>query len=426
MKAGALRRLSVNRLALALACLAPLALAPCVAADPDPIPADFPAAPGLLKSADGATWVVGGDSLDRMLLLDWVEDVSTRVERLTGLPRTRQGRGLGVVLMDDDPAALPAVESLQYLVDGRLEQRLRLTHGSVFPRDTLETELCRLLGWGYVVDHAAGAAPRDALGVWVAETVPAGVPDALALGMRGALTPETRAAASDLLYREWTRGRLPPLATYLRAAGACAVGPPEPGLRMEEAYAIMLVNWITTAPTRAERWACVFARLASGGGLGPDVLIECLSGEGARVADLEERWDAWILAQPRRILAPGVTRPMDWALLRAELEIPRGQQGLPNDPDLPPRLALEALAAYRGAAWMPRVAQAKALRLRTLALGRGEDLHAVVDPLCEYLDLLTRGARPRRLQAAWAAAAAALDVWDAQGEPAYPSGHPYD
>lgn len=362
--------------------------------------------PPVVRNASGDIWVGGGSSREQLVVLRWAQDLILRVEALTGITRTTHDRTLGITIGDRTPEAPASADALQAHIDGRIEQRLRISGLATLEPRVLDVALCGLLVWGYVLDHGDGLGSLTNVGAWVATDVPAAVPGWFILGVSGNLFPDGRAGSSERIWQAWRQGHLPSLATFLRNPDTSlppdAIGATNaPSLAQD--YATLVVEWLAAQAPRAHRFDRLFARLASGGALSPEWLAADMA-DGQGVADLEERWDRWMLTQPRRILAPGTTRAADVRRLQAELMLTRGHQGVPDEAALPLRFPISDLAAHAGARWIPNVANARILKLRTLALGRGPEFQQTVEAWCRYLEAMARGARPRRVTPLLAAA----------------------
>lgn len=408
-------------LASALAIFSPLPAAR--ADDTSPVPAQvaFPEWPTLARTATRGAWVVATNSLLKLRLLRWADDRMDRIERLTGIARNSDGRTLRIVQRPPAPGA-PAASVSQRLEYGLVAQTLMVRGTDDFDRQAADAGLCQLLVYGYVLDHWTKAATGRDYAEWVACGVPERVPTWLWRGLAGCLDSSSRADSSDQLLAAWREGQLCPLVGFLRAGGRL-VAASDADVAMESplqrAYETMLVSWLLNQPAPDTRLDMLCARLAAGERITPEALVENIQGSGS-VVDLEERWDAWILAQGRMIYAPGETRALDVVRLRAELILDRNLLGIPEASGFPARGTMRDLLPARDAPWIPTVVSIKSLRLHTLALGKDEAFQDICEAYCAYLAALAERKKERRLERLWTAAEESWRTYQAApgGQPA--------
>lgn len=381
----------------------------------------------MVKNATGDLSILADNGPAKITLLRWAADDLSRLVRLTGIQRVQDGRRLRLILVNAGTSTnAPSAWTLESRdgVDeaGLLVQSLFIPDYPALLRDfgplrsdlslsrspgrvAADQALCRLLIHGYIVDHRDSGLAGTAYASWVRDRVPGVTPAWLWRGLDGCLDPGARAAASDALCDEWESGRLIPLVTFLRNGGSIAgpgAAPASPEL--QSAFEVMLMAWLLSLPQPDQRLDCLFARLAQERALDSQMFMPCIP-DCASAADLEERWDAWLLSQKRMIYRPGVTGERDVARLREELLLRRGAPGIPSSAELfPERGGFRELLAFRKAPWVPTLAGAKTIRLRTLALGRGETYQAAVGAYCDFLGALGRRARLRKLEALLGAA----------------------
>lgn len=381
-------------------------------------PPTFSPLPMRIQSTDGSIRVFAPKTLDRLGLLRWAEDSLARTEKLTGIARTRPGRILRIVV---EPGGRGGRDEIGAAVSQHREgngvvQVVRLDGVDGLERTVFDAALCQVAVWGYVVDQWEGVRAGHDEARWIATQIPEATPAWLWQGLCGCLQPARRAEAADLLRRTWDHGRLEPLVPFLRRGGA-----PDPNAEpaLGAAYATTLVGWLMELPQRDARFDRLFAAIAAGDPLTPELLAETLP-DCESVVDLEDQWDRWLLAQDRRIYTPGVTRASDVVRLREELTLVRGVLGVPNRDPIPVQFDARALIAWRREPWVWAFGNAKALRLRTLALGRDDDFRHVVDAYSAYFDGLAARKRARALRGLLDAADAALAAYEA----AQPAGPP--
>ncbi len=383
-------------------------------------PPVFSPLPMRIQSVDGSIRVYASQTLDRLGLLRWAEESLARSEKLTGITRTRPGRVLRIAVEAGGGGREVGAAVSQHREGDGVVQVLRLDGVDGLERLVFDEALCQVAVWGYVLDQWEGVREGRDEDRWVSEQIPAATPTWLWQGLAGCLQPARRAEAADLVRRAWDHGRLEPLVPYLRRNGIpdpTAMGSGDPARRA--AYATMLVGWLLELPERDARWDRLCGAIAAGDALTPEFLAATLPA-CATVVDLEDQWDRWLLAQERRIYTPGVTRASDLGRLREELILVRGVLGVPNRDPIPVQFGARELMAWRREAWVWAFGNAKALRLRTLALGRDDAFRHVVDSYAAYFDGLAAKARARTLRRLLATAEVAMADYEA----AQPAGPP--
>ena len=357
--------------------------------------------PSVARDTNRRVWVASTNNADKLVMLRWADDRIGRMERLTNIPRGSVGPTLRISLLPAQPG-VPEVSTEQQLESGEVVQRLVLRgNGGLPERAAVDEALCRLLIYGYVLDHWDSVSAGRDVGRWVQRDVPAAVPTWIWRGLAGCLEPSTRAASSDRVVAAWHTGQLVPLVGFLRAGGRIVPlglnAADAAGEDLLRAYETMAMLWLLGQPEPASRLDTLFAALAAGESITPNFLAATMP-DVDTVVDLEEQWDAWILAQGRIIYRPGQTRPADIIRLGDELALTRGLDGIPSGAEFPASGTMRDLLAHRDAPWIPTFASAKTLRLRTLALGRDAMFQNVVERYCAYLKALGERRNVKRLE----------------------------
>ena len=170
------------------------------------------------------------------------------------------------------------------------------------------------------------------------------------------------------------------------------------------------MTWVLSQPEKGECLRRVFERVAAGDPLSAQWFVPFVPG-CATVADLDEQWDRWILQQKRVVYDPGLVMSDVIRQIEAQLTLYPGDSGIPLSTNLNERIEIRDLVARRKETWIAGVAQDRAMRLRVLSAGRGQELRDVVEAYCEFFEALGKNrTRVKTLEDLLAKAQSDLDL----------------
>lgn len=334
----------------------------------------------VLRGAEGRLSVVGRDSGTNLMIVRWVEDVMTRLERFTGLdlPFDRD-RPFAVLVLErpSDSAARNEGGGFKVDVPGwRVVVHLPWTHRGLED----DAALCGALLDAWVAGARGDAPPWD-------ELRPEGsrVPRWFALGLTQALLPETRADGIDAVLWRWWNGTLPTLPSFLAS-------PPTAADAADGCIGVGLALWIGNSPRRQDIFRALWAAWATDTA---DVTwwAARMAGGDSPVG-LDEAWEEWLLEQARTVRSPGKTTELDARRLIDGLLIYPSLYGIPfgRTPYRP--VPWRDLIARRHEPWALDFCRRKSAALRVLGAGRGDGPERVIDAYGAFLNALAAGHNP--------------------------------
>ncbi len=341
------------------------------------------------RSISGHFIVTGTNRLENVALASWCEEVTDRVESVTGFSLPFNNRTVHLNVSAEN-AALPEVLYVQVVRRGN--QWFHLVYledyDVAYSSEGLQ-RLCASLLAAYV-------------GVSLNATEPA-FPPWLVKGVEQNLWPKVRAENIEKVLALWRSGGL---ISFWDILGD---GSPVPPDRLDDpqrlaAYGVF-VHWLTDLPTRQKRFQALFKQLSAGQPLTMEKLTLLVSEGGELRAD--EAWERWLIQQEHVVYALGMvsTRLIDQ--LRSELLIYPGVCGIPLSVELPKGSLLAQLVPLRKEDWIASFVRQKRSRLDLLAAGRSESFRSIIVRLGQFLSNLEKGASGavllRRLEAVNAA-----------------------
>ena len=342
---------------------------------------------GVQRSACGRFVVLGQNRLENAKLLGWAQEFTGKFERATGIKMPSNRWRLRILIEDAGVDELPAVTASTRHTEGWTTQQLNVRHSYQLEMGEAAERLTRLLLQASVL-HGAGKEnpivrplrPEDV----------AAVPHWLSRGLAHSFYADLRARDSDEGVDRWERGKLPPLAGFLRVATRYrrAADSPMSGL---------MVGWMLSQRGSRADLRRLLARLGEHRTCPPEWLL-MLFGNCRSVMDLESAWDGWILAQRRVVHQPGVVTLRVVRELERERLLYGGDSGIPFKGRLGYRTTMHELIESRGEPWLQDVARLKGLKLRQLGVGRGEEVAEVVDRYCKFLAAVARGGKESDLR----------------------------
>lgn len=259
---------------------------------------------------------------------------------------------------------------------GRPRERIEVPDPEHADLNALRCALARIFAedWEYSV------APADA------QAAPASAPDWFLYGLARHIGNTTRGEDFDLVYAQWSRGRLPPVSEWLAAE-------PRPALS-HPAVAAVLAAWILDRPGKPV--AELLRGLAAGHPWSGEQAVRALRG-GDDPGGLNESWDAWLTAGARAVRQLGVTPPAVVARFRSQLLVYPADTGAPVPQSWRGRTLSECVDAAPDAS-MRDAARNRAMRIRLFAAGRDATLRRVADAYGVVLDGIAAGVAPEKLR----------------------------
>lgn len=259
---------------------------------------------------------------------------------------------------------------------GRPRERIEVPDPEHADLNALRVALAQVLA----AEWEGSVAPPDG------KTAPAAAPDWFLSGLARHIGNTTRGEDFDLVYAQWSRGRLPPVSELLAAE-------PRPALS-HPALAAVLAAWILERPGRPV--AELLRGLAAGNAWSAEHAVRVLRGSDDP-AGLNESWDAWLTAGARAVRQLGVTPPAVVALFRSQLLVYPADTGAPVSESWRGRTLTECIDAAPDGS-MRDAARAQAMRIRLFAAGRDATLRRVADAYCAVLDGIAAGVAPEKLR----------------------------
>ena len=335
----------------------------------------------IAKSKTGRFTAIGPRALDNAEACGWAERILTGMERQLGiecpLSRTVPMRMLLQTEVTESEAGVAPIT-----FDGRGKR--------FFIRDPL------------LIDAAKGdeALCRALLALCLQEsvrtrrTVPVRaevrLPGWLPLGLSRYLNAHARAGDSRSVLAEWQRGKLVLLQDIVSVDSA------EEDSSVAAAQG-MLLSWIVHMDNTKEVMDSAFDCLVSGGALDADWMSSAVEGCSS-VADLEERWDAWILRQKRMVHIPGLKDTFEDDRMEAALLLYPGLFDIPLNEHPHGAIEWDMLVERRKEPWIKGFCRKKSTDLRILTLGRDVHAREIVESYCRFLSVLQKGGSERKVR----------------------------
>jgi len=351
------------------------------------------ASTGIMKSQSGRFMVVGTNRVDSLLLMRWLEEVSDRVERITGMKLPFENREVRVILRGENGPVEDFVFLEQGFVGKTLIQRFYLSGSDAAYDEDGRQGLCRLLLSGYVEQGARK---------------PLNVPPWLWVGVERNLSPRVRARNMTTVLNAWRRGRLATIDWLLESSNQG-----KPWSELNAALSGVFLKWISSLPGKKERFAAIFHRLAGDATVTQPWLLNQMSQPGETAA-LDDLWDRWLLKQSKIVHEVGTVSSLVLDQLSSELLLYQGAYGIPLSANVGSPGVMGDLVALRDEPWIASFVRAKRRRLQLMSAGRGESFKKVVDRYCEFLAKLEEGDREDALVSCLYTAEAAFAVLSAR------------
>lgn len=326
----------------------------------------------IMKSSSGRFMLIGTNRVELLMMGRWLEEVVTRVKRVTGLTLSQSDRDFRVIVTGKG-----ALSADQALIDGRLSQRLRVPDSATAYSVEGHQTACRLLLSGYVSRISSG---------------PLTIPPWLWIGVEQNLSPRVRRQNMMHILNVWSSGALPPLRQVLFGSRI-----PDP------AGCGVFVQWLTSSPNRSTLFKAIFRQLEERGTVSLDWLSARLpSGPGFDAIDT--RFGRWLESRSTLVHEPGSVTSLLLRRLDAELLLSPGECGIPLSAQRTGEDRLVHLIGLRDESWVLGCVQTKRNRLAWMSVGTGKGFQRVAHAYIGFLDGLRQGANENELQALFAAA----------------------
>jgi hypothetical protein len=330
------------------------------------------------RSTSGRFIVIGPDGGANMELSIWADDFAGRVEKLLGLTMPFENRTFDIIVSAGTNSGPGVVNGTQQLNNGQLTQKLFIEGYTNAIREDAEEVFCRLLLNGYIAER------KPATG----EKQPLSAPRWLADGIAQNLSPSARARSTKYVLEKWQNAQLATLAYFLDGVNDGPVDRPMAGI---------LVTWLLTLPEKTGLFEKFFERLAGGGAITREWLVTCVP-DCESIADLNEKWENWLLKQRLMVFRPGNASPEIVNQLQSELLLYRGEYGIPMKSNVFERITYNELIEESSSQWIPALVQSKSASLRFLAVGHGKEFGDVVESYCRFFTALAQNKSRKQLE----------------------------
>lgn len=321
---------------------------------------------------------MGPDGNANMELSAWADDFAGRVEKLVGLAMPFENRTFNIIVSEGKGSDTGVVSGTQQLENNRLTQKLFIEGYTNAVREDAEAVFCRLLLNGYVAERKPSTGKNQ----------PLSAPRWLAEGIAQNLSPSARARSAKYVLEKWQDAQLATLAYFLDAANDEPVDRPMSGI---------LVIWLLTLPEKTGLFEKFFERLSGGGAITREWLVTCVP-DCESTADLNEKWENWLLKQRLMVFQPGKASPEIVNQLQSELLLYRGEYGIPIKSNVFERITYNELIGECNSIWIPAFVQSKSASLRFLAVGHGEEFSGVVEAYCRFFSALPQNKNRKQLE----------------------------
>ncbi len=326
----------------------------------------------IMKSSSGRFMLIGTNRVELLMMGRWLEEIVTRVNRITGVTLSQADRDFRVIV-----SGKGTLSASQALIDGRLSQRLRVPDSATAYSVEGHQAVCRLLLSGYT--SRVPSAPLN-------------IPPWLSVGVEQNLSPRVRRQNMMHILNAWSSGAMPTLRQLLFGSKN-----PDP------AGSGVFVQWLTSTRNRSELFKAIFLQLEKRGAVSLDWLSARLP-SGAGLDSLDARFDRWLASRSTQVHEPGTVTSLLLRRLDSELLLSPGECGIPLSAGRTGAVRLVHLVGLGDESWIPGCVQTKRNRLTWMSVGTGKSFRKVTQAYIGFLDGVTQGAKETELQALFAAA----------------------
>ncbi len=322
------------------------------------------------RSACGRFTVVGMDRAENVELARWSSDVAKKIETMLSvkLPLDYQHMVRIVVNAAEPGDSGRVVMRPSVRGSGFLRDLVIYDYASV-DQEEAEEELCLLLMNVFLNG-------RDIVPRWFCR------------GLAQNLYQEQKSANAEYVISIWREGGLMPVVEIMKEQ----IGGNK--RRVEKSVCGFFVGWLTTMPGWKQLLDGIFTQFAQDKNVTPEWLVAHMDGCDS-VVELEEQWDSWILRQERVVHEPGRATLHTIDKIRSQLLVHSGQFGVGLWVDPNEIGSLRGLIDAKDEEWIPGLCQAKITSLRIIAMGRGDEVGAVVDAYCRFFEALRDGEKTK-------------------------------
>ncbi len=312
------------------------------------------------------------NSLDKQIIMQFAEDVRSRLQMLTDSSFTGEAYRLSIYAENAEPDRPCAIE--KQLLSPKIgfqslpTIRISIINPSVMDARELAREICD----GYlsmkVLVHAQGSNHAAPPARW------------FTAGLARYLDTVIRQDDAESFLIQWQSAELPPLWKLT------SVNSPYSSSQIN--VAAQLVAYWLDFPNRGKRLDLLCRALGAGDPWSPELFAETSSGFlEMRKADRD--FDVWLLGRRDNVLAPGQTHREFMIRAYFSLMLNPGEDGAALDvpTNSPPALLVDRL----NEAWTRSCARAKAERLMRLSAGRGAKFRKAAEKYAEFFDGVVRG-----------------------------------
>jgi hypothetical protein len=313
----------------------------------------------------------GPDVFASMAQTRWAEETTSKLERLLGVKfPIRRPEVIEIRLVSGREAAL--LPSLMLREESGLLLRV-LVVNTAEPADgeVMDELLCRALMAGYIRERRRGVA---------GSRMPA-IPQWLTMGVAQNLDAAVRGRNRDVVTDWRPASEIPKLAEVF-----CWESLPE-GWPRYRSICGMVIQWLGTYGVNVSPYARILDRLADTGGVTAEWMADALTG-GSEAA-MEPAWREWLQKQGNLIHAFGELSTRLIGQLQGELPlaVPLG-----SDRGALVWLTPQEAIARRSEPGVSFAALQKAPRLRSMTLGKAEELVSLGEDYAVFYERLAAGA----------------------------------
>lgn len=346
--------------------------------------------PHVVRSAGGRFILEGTNSIQNLELGVWAEEVVSKVERAMAVKLPYgESRAIRIIVTDDASQEGAGHVTAEEIVDGQwLVLRLNIYNYDKIDGVDADAALCRLLldglvAWLQLKQNAEDISPV------AASLRTNSVPAWIWHGVSRYIYQDLRAKDTDTVLMLWKKAQLKPFPELVE------MGQTKKDYPVESIHGV-IIAWIESLPAGEDLFQRMFEHLSKGGHLSMDWFTKNIEGCKS-AADVDEKWENWILSQWRVVHRLGVATALQVEQLKERLALHHGDIGMPLTSNMGQRTAFRSLIGSKQPDWMPTVLRNKISELKLLGAGKGTDFNVVVDLYGRFLEAVIAGARQDHL-----------------------------
>jgi hypothetical protein len=319
-------------------------------------------------SAGGHFVVVGSNRIENVSLAGFCEDVSERIESITGLEVPFEKRTVRLIVHSEG-AVLPGGVSVRHAREADVViHRIHLGSYAAAYSERGRQAICHTVLAGHVMPPLDAALKMPA---WLWK------------GIEQELSTDIRRENMERALTRWSNGDLLS-AWQILEVGSDAPPRDEADDRGRTISYGVFVRWLAAAPRKRERFGRIFEITSAGRAISAQDLTTMMVPAGS-TQSLDEAWDRWLMQQRHVVHAIGQlsTRVIDE--LYAELLISPGVCGIPLSAKLRRDASMADIVPLRNAAWIEGFVRSKRSRLELLGAGRAQAFRQVLARFVRFL-----------------------------------------